>query len=424
MSSNGISDSYASGSALRIAFVSYEYSSGAGGGGIATYVRQAAAMLGRRGHEVEVFTGSRSATSSTNDGPVVVHKIGPVEPPEFFRVVEQLFRQRHTQRPFDVIESGEYGADASEIVKQFSALPLLVRLHTPTFFISRMNRVRPPLLARARFVLGAVRRGTAPKPYWNLRPRFDREYQFTVGADVIATPSRPLGDIVSAEWKIPRDRIRHLPYPFTPSTELMSLEPPAPRDDVTFTFVGRLERRKGVLTLAEAVPEVVRAVGNVRFVFAGSSCGSPRPGTGMGDYLEDQLAEYRDRVSFLDFVPYERLPAVLSEADICVFPSIWENFPCVCLEAMSAGRAVIGSNAGGMAEMLESGACGSLVPPNDPVALAEAMIALARDREQRLRFGQLARQRVLEAYNEQVVGTEQERLYREAIASAARRQHP
>ena len=58
---------------------------------------------------------------------------------------------------------------------------------------------------------------------------------------------------------------------------------------------------------------------------------------------------------------------------VCVFPSIWENFPNVCLEAMSAGRGIAASWNGGMAEMLDAGHCGLPFPPNSPQRLAQAV---------------------------------------------------
>jgi glycosyltransferase involved in cell wall biosynthesis len=98
-----------------------------------------------------------------------------------------------------------------------------------------------------------------------------------------------------------------------------------------------------------------------------------------------------------------------------VYPSLWENFPNVCLEAMSAARAVIGSSAGGMAEMLDEGACGRLVDPHDYKNLARQIISLLDSPRERIRLGQLARSKVLSAYNEEHIGEATENIYLEAI---------
>ena len=92
------------------------------------------------------------------------------------------------------------------------------------------------------------------------------------------------------------------------------------------------------------------------------------------------------------------MPAEYSRVDICVFPSYWDNFPNVCLEAMAGARAVVGSSAGGMAEMLADGA-GLLVEPRSPDQLADAVIRFLRSPELRRSCGEKARKVVLERYS-------------------------
>jgi glycosyltransferase involved in cell wall biosynthesis len=84
---------------------------------------------------------------------------------------------------------------------------------------------------------------------------------------------------------------------------------------------------------------------------------------------------------------------------------------------MAAGRGIVGSNAGGMAEMLADGA-GLLVPPRNPSRLAEAICSLLRDPAKRHDFGRRARRRLLEEYNTEKVGQMMETVYSEAIAIA------
>jgi glycosyltransferase involved in cell wall biosynthesis len=110
------------------------------------------------------------------------------------------------------------------------------------------------------------------------------------------------------------------------------------------------------------------------------------------------------------------MPEQYAAVDICVFPSVWENFPNVCLEAMSAGRAIVASSAGGMAEMLEGGVHGILIPPCNPKVIAEGVIRLLRSRELRQALGASARQRVLSAYSLEKIGPQLEQSYEVAIA--------
>ena len=59
------------------------------------------------------------------------------------------------------------------------------------------------------------------------------------------------------------------------------------------------------------------------------------------------------------------------EADLVCFPSWWENFPMVCLEAMLNGAIVLGSNSGGMSEIIDDTKDGYLITPKDPSLLAD-----------------------------------------------------
>lgn len=84
----------------------------------------------------------------------------------------------------------------------------------------------------------------------------------------------------------------------------------------------------------------------------------------------------------------------LRSSDIFLLPSVSEGISNAALEAMACGLPVVASDCGGMAEAIEDGRSGLLVPPRDPQAIADAVIRLAADRELRARLGRAARQRV------------------------------
>ncbi len=91
-------------------------------------------------------------------------------------------------------------------------------------------------------------------------------------------------------------------------------------------------------------------------------------------------------------VPYDRLPKILSQHDIVVLPAVWpEPFGRVVIETMAAGLPIIASNTGGLAELVDDGKTGLLVPPNNAEALAEAMQKLIRDSKLREQMGKQAK---------------------------------
>ena len=117
-------------------------------------------------------------------------------------------------------------------------------------------------------------------------------------------------------------------------------------------------------------------------------------GVDMKSFLAQKLAQHTGAVEFPDPLTPGEIPALLAGTDICVFPSLWENFPNTCLESMSAGRGVVATNPSGMAEMLRDGGeeYGRLVPPRSPGGIASAVIGLLQDSEERMRLGAAARQ--------------------------------
>ena len=191
-------------------------------------------------------------------------------------------------------------------------------------------------------------------------------------------------------------------------------------------YTGRLERRKGVHLLLEAFREVHRHHPALRLILAGHDTPTFR--------LEGQTLPFREyarstglleglgeSVMFLGRVDRADLPPWYHGSLACIFPSEgFENFPYTCLEAMSCGKAVVVTDAGGMAEMVENGESGFCVRAGEASALAEAMGRLAADRELARRMGSAARQRVLAEYSLPAITGQTLRRYQEVLADARR----
>lgn len=402
---------------MRIAFVSYEYAGIAEGGGIGTYVRQTAAMLAARGHSVEVFT-SWSDARLDDGGDIRVTQIRA--PRELFsRQVVPYFLAAHECDPFDVIESAEYGADIEYVIRAAENVPRVVKLHTAAHQIAEINDEYISLRSKARFIAGAIRRGRAPKPFWSrsYNPNEDPERDIAISADEVTAPSTALLERTARAWRLDFSRSVVIPHVFLPDASLAALSPA--RDGATVTFIGKLEVRKGILDLAKAIPAVVRECPDVRFRFVGRSL--PHPATGESlDATVTRLAGRlgSDRLEFVGAVPYSEISGYLGASTIAVFPSHWEAFGFVCLEAMAAGCAVVGSSAGGMSEIITHEETGLLVPPRDPKALSAAIVYLLRNSEQRTRMAKEARAHVLSDYAPDRIAPLQEASYARAIDRA------
>lgn len=407
---------------MKIALISFEYPPDTAHGGIATYAQQTSRMLRARGHHVEVFTSTPLRARTDEERGLVIHRIREASPRAFGRAIGPRFAARHDEVRFDVLEGPEYHADAAEAARLVPDIPLVLKLHTPSWLLLRLN-YRERSLARSliRWAGALVRGG---RPHWGYAPEHEgyRAYVAEVDeaerglareADEIVSPSRSLARLAIRAWRLDPARVVTIPYTFVPPDELLAIPADTRTDRVT--FLGRLEARKGVLELAHAIPRVVAAFPGVRFRFVGAPETSPSPGLDMRQYLERRLHDHAARVELTGPVPHARVPEILAETDVCVFPSRWENFPFTCLEAMAAARGIVGSGAGGMADMLAYGSAGRLVPPRRPRAIAAAILELLRDPAERMRLGAAARERVLSEYGADRVGAAREASYRRAI---------
>ena len=138
-----------------------------------------------------------------------------------------------------------------------------------------------------------------------------------------------------------------------------------------FACVARQEPEKGVDVLIEAFPHVVAAFPDAVLAVIGL-------GTQMRANQDAAVAGgARDRIEFCGVLT-NPAPAI-AEADVIVLPSRREGLPVVVLEAFALERPVVASNVGGTPDVVRDGDTGWLVPPDDPAALAAALIAAATD---------------------------------------------
>ena len=160
---------------------------------------------------------------------------------------------------------------------------------------------------------------------------------------------------------------------------------------------------KGGSVLLEALPAMLAAPGPApRVMMAGP--GEPPPGA--AGLLSG------DGVRWDGWLDGDAKARALAGAQIFLLPSTSEGLPVALLEAMAHGRAIVASRAGGIPEVMTDGVDGVLVPPGDPLRLAEAVRALVADPDRRAALGIAARARA-ERLNEDEVSGRLDALYRE-----------
>jgi len=169
-------------------------------------------------------------------------------------------------------------------------------------------------------------------------------------------------------------------------------------DDLMVLFLGRLVWVKGVDKLIASIPHVLQKVPNAKLVIVGLG--------DMQDYLNRlaQNLKLQDHVKFrFEFIPEEERIAHYAACDVAVFPSVYEPFGIVAIEAMSMEKPVVvgASGVSGMREIVVTTGqeqCGFHVNPNDPTDIAWGITSALEDPQKKQQLGQNGRKRVLKEF--------------------------
>ena len=410
---------------MRICLISREYPPDTGFGGIATFTRHLAHGLKAIGNDVVVVALAKEgkAAEVQSDEGIAVHRVVPLPiganlgwmafcmpySRYVLRTSSALFakfEELHAVQPFDAVDTPELLAEGFFPAVSKCA-PLTVRLYTPhsKFIAERLH---------------------------NVTDTFDHQFVAMVervamlSAEVITSPSRDLAQYVSSDLGISLEDIDIVYNPidareFSPEGARADLK----RDCPTVLFVGRLEARKGIHYLIDAVPQIAAAVPDVHIVIIGDDTQNAPGQKSVLTEIKERLAKTGSAgsVTFIDRVPLSDLPKYYRAADVCVVPSLYDNSPYTCLEAMSCGRAVVGTDGGGTKEYVVHKESGLIVPVKNADALAASLIELLTNETERSRLANNARKRVLEIFDRVEIARKTMELYEKAADRFSRQSH-
>jgi glycosyltransferase involved in cell wall biosynthesis len=401
---------------LNICIVSREYPPETLWGGIGTFTYNLAHGLNNIGHKVHVVAFTLGEDSSSDDNGIDIHRISSPKSPfkgktlwdhvptalspfAFFysHKIQKKIESLHKDKKFDVIDFPEHIGEGFFSIRK-KLLPSLVRLYTPLSLIGLLGLQRTTNWFDY-YLFGLMEKSSIRR------------------ATVVNSPSKALAELVKKEFRV-KSEIEIIYNPintdlFAPKSNIIKQA----SDVVKVLFVGELTDRKGLHVLARAIPIVTKKVEKVRFTILGND----REGVeGFKSMKEFMLCIFNregvtGQVEFIGRVPYERLPDIYNGADISVVPSLYDNSPYTCLEALSCGLPVVGTSAGGMPEYIDNGENGLIVPPNNPNALAEALIELSLDAEKRKLYSNNARKKAVSVFKREEVAKKITALYLNAI---------
>jgi glycogen(starch) synthase len=371
---------------MRVLLISWEYPPVIEGG-LGRHVRKLSEHLVRDGVEVHVLTrgGGRLPLEEERHG-VMVHRVREPQFPKdvnaFVRWVEAMNADMYElglelceRLEFDLVHSHDWlVAGAAERVARGIPRPWLTTVHATEF-----GRHQGWVQNHPQSHIHAVERTMVRR------------------ADHVITCSRYMRSHVASVFGVSPHRITAVPNGIDPR----DLEPVvgdlsglrarfAAPDERLVLLVGRLVYEKGFHLALDALAPVIRRLGDVRFVVAGT-------GT-----AEAELKRQARRLglashgSFLGWVGDDMLHSLYRVADLCIVPSIYEPFGLVALEAMASGCLCVVADTGGLREVVPGdGTVGLRFPSRDSAALGAIVEKVLTDDDARARVVADAREHVL-----------------------------
>lgn len=353
------------------------------GGGIGTLYYQLASELLQMGNRVSVVIPANNTSSEFIRGDFALYVINTsshllesahvnfIQTLNQSITVTRFIQQLHVKQPIDIIEYALWNT----LGLMLSANPILqsvtrvLRLVTPFKFIAEFNNL--PITAE------------------ELKLKSDAEKYLIATASIIVPISQSIEKTILENHQIVKDnrwKFCSAGVAYWPTFDVNSGYKTLNIDDAKFTnisshtkkilFIGRLESRKGIEILFAAIQLYFKKEPNadVVFIIAGKDTGQFQE-----NFLQTTTQPIIDKVIFLGEIKEVVKEKLFAFCDFVVFPSLYESFGLVPLEAFVHSKPVIGANAGAIPEVIQDHKSGLLFQPGNADALVNAINLLIRD---------------------------------------------
>lgn len=381
-----------------------------GFGGIAKYTFELAKGFVNKGHDVHVITAGDRDYSWLQDG-INMHSIKNEKtlnikkmdsyPTSYnnlqysYNVYKQIQKLRK-KYSLDIIESPLWDFEGSVVSNILSKkIPVIIRLQTPLLKVAETCgwKINDDLKVFAQF-----------------------EKQMLLDATGIIKISdhiqETIEDMYDIEMKDKIDKV-YLGVDKPDNTKQNKHD-----GMINILFIGRLERRKGIHTIFDAIPNVLEKHKNVRFIFLGDHT---EKDNSIGDTFKNQFHKmyknknWFDQVIFLGKVSNDEKANELRNCDILIAPSLYESFGIILIEAMSYGKPVIGCRIGGMQEIIDDNVTGFLIDVEDHKSLENKINKLVVNKNIREKIGMNAFNRFEQMFSNEVMVENTLQIYRKYI---------
>ncbi len=362
-------------------------------GGLGRHVCHLSEAMVRQGAEVTVLTkGSPGKPVFRRDRGVDIISAVPYElhPPDFVTWAAQFnvslmetCNKLFSRGYFDLVHAHDWiVAYAARALKHSWEIPLVATIHATE--CGRQKGLHNPMQHHIS----------------------QTEWWLCYEAWKVITCSQYMKSQVKGLFSVPEDKIEVIPNGISKSWFKISK---MPEDEPLVLFVGRLVPEKGPHILLESINGVLSEFPTVKLVFAG---GGPLEGFLKQEVFRNGLGKV---VEFAGHLGDEELRDLYSRAWVAVFPSSYEPFGIVALEAMASGTPCVAGDTGGLSEIIEDGLTGYKVRPDDPCDLSRILKLILGDAGKRSYVAENAKRMVRARYSWEDVSTSTLSVYRRIL---------
>ena len=373
-------------------------------GGIARVVHDLSKRLIKDGHEVTVVTyrDNTDVPEYENDKGVNVYRVDNymIHPNNFidwimqlnFNMVSKATEIINKEGGFDVIHAHDWLVTyAAKSLKNAYDIPIVATIHATE--AGRNSGIHDET-----------------QRYIN-----DTEWLLTYEATEVIVNSNYMKNEIQRLFGLPFDKINVIPNGINLSN-FTGIERDydfrrqyAMDNEKIILYVGRLVYEKGIQNLIAAMPKVLSNYNDAKLIIAGRG--------GMIDELRAEAASLglNNKIYFTGYLDSKQVQKMYKCADVAVFPSTYEPFGIVALEAMLAGVPTVVSDVGGLNEIVNHGVDGMKSYAGNPNSIADSITALLYDHQLANNCAKRAKQKVKEQFNWEKIAQDTHFTYEKAI---------
>lgn len=397
---------------MRIAFLTSEFvTEPSFAGGLAQYLGRVTSGLIKRGHQVEVFVSAENDDELDHEG-IVVHRVMPqswmplrvlnfslrllgckrfIETQMACSIAKGLndaFCKRALQIDFDIVQAASW-LGTGFFVSRKASVPVVVRVSS---YGPLLNAECDSQLTLDRKLCSYI------------------EQKAINRADMVYTPSKFLADEIFNKTGLNAKVVRPPFYKINSSPKVIK------NDNLTdwpkyMLYFGRLCRYKGIGLLAEAMKPLFEKMPELRLAVGGPI---EKDDTATKGFIA-LMNTYPEHIRYVGKLNQHELAGIIESAHAVILPSLMDNLPNACLEAMSFGKIVIGPDGVSFDEIIEDGKSGVLFKLGDSDSLREAILRTWNmDDQLRQQIAKAAKDQI-SSLSPEIMLCELEDLYRTVI---------